>query len=188
MSEESQPNRVWFWAAPSFAWFSTACSAPLIVHFFVVLFQCDAMKDGQYAIMFPYSAGLGFAAGAVSVALTVALSRRKPKFTAIAFQVALAYFAFWVIVVTACEAIVLRESVGFGVLMSLRFLLIALGMLPFVLLSAIFVPLRLIWLVFSFFIPFTSRHRMGGLKRLENRNSLDRETQLKLVTRTAKSS
>lgn len=82
MSEKSQPNRIWFWAAPSFAWFSTACSAPLIVHFFVVLFQRDAMKDGQYAIMFP----------------------------------------------------------------------------------------------------------MGGLKRLENRNSLDRETQLKLVTRTAKSS
>jgi len=99
MSEESRPNRTWFWAAPSFAWFSTACSAPLIVHFFVVLFQRDAMKDGQYAIMFPYSAGLGFVAGAVSVALTIALSRRKPKFTAIAFQVALAYFAFWVIVV-----------------------------------------------------------------------------------------
>jgi len=154
MSEKSQPERIWFVVAPLLIWFSTAYSAPLIMHFYCVLFHRDALKDGQYAMIFPLGAGFGFVAGTIPLALTIVLSHRKPEFAPVAVWVALGYIAFWTIIVTVCEAIVLREGVGFGVLMTLALLPIAVLSLPFILLSAIFSPLRSILCTLSFsFLP-----------------------------------
>jgi len=155
MGEKSQPKRVWFWVAPLLIWFSTAYSTPLTTHLYFVLFQRDALKDGQYAMIFPFGAGLGFVAGTIPLALTLVLSHRKPEFAPIAFWVALGYIAFWTIVVTACEAVVLREGVGFGVLMTLGLLPVALLSLPFFWLSAIFAPLRSLLCVLSSSLPPT---------------------------------
>ncbi len=150
MSEKSQPERIWFVVAPLLIWFSTAYSAPLTTHLYFVLFQRDALKDGQYAMIFPFGAGLGFVAGTIPLVLTVVLSHRKPEFALIAFWVALGYIAFWTIIVTACEVIVLRGDIG-GVLMTLGCL--SLG-LPFILLSAIFEPLQFILYALPFsFLP-----------------------------------
>jgi len=142
MNAKSQPERIWFWVAPLLVWFSTAYSAPLITHLYFVLFQRDALKDGQYVMIFPFGAGLGFVAGTIPLALTIILSHRKPEFAPIATWVALGYIAFWTIVVTACEAIVLREGVGFGVLATLGLLPVAVLSLPFIWLSAIIAPLQ----------------------------------------------
>ncbi|MEZ8216750.1 hypothetical protein B0813_000287 [Candidatus Fervidibacteria bacterium JGI MDM2 SSWTFF-3-K9] len=153
MGEKSQPKRVWFWVAPLLIWFSTAYSTPLTTHLYFVLFQRDALKDGQYAMIFPFGAGLGFVAGTIPLALTLVLSHRKPEFAPIAFWVALGYIAFWTIIVTACEAIVLRGDIG-GVLMTLGFLSLGLpATLPFILLSAIFEPLQFILYALPFSFP-----------------------------------
>jgi len=142
MNAKSQPERIWFWVAPLLVWFSTAYSAPLITHLYFVLFQRDALKDGQYAMIFPFGAGLGFVAGTIPLVLTIILSHRKPKFAPIAPWVALGYIAFWTIVVTACEAIVLRKGVGFGVLMTFMTFWLLPEAVPFIWLSVMIAPLH----------------------------------------------
>jgi hypothetical protein len=150
MGERSQPDRVWFWVAPLLAWFATAYSAPLTTHLYFVLFQRDALKDGQYAMIFPFSAGFGFVSGTIPLALTTVLSHRKPKFALIASWVAFGYIAFCTIITTACEALARLEVIGFGVSMTLILLPVALLSLPFVWLSAILAPLWSILSALSF--------------------------------------
>jgi ABC-type multidrug transport system permease subunit len=147
MNAKSQPERIWFVVAPLLVWFSTAYSASLTTHLYFVLFQRDTLKDGQYVMIFPFGAGLGFVAGTIPLALTMVLSHRKPEFAPIASWVALGYIAFWTIVTTACEAIVLREGVGFGVLATLVLLPVA---VLFIWLSVMIAPLQSFLTTLSF--------------------------------------
>ena len=165
MNAESQPERIWFWVAPLLVWFSIAYSASLTTHLYFVLFQRDALKDGQYVMIFPFGAGLGFVAGTIPLALTMVLSHRKPKFAPIAPWVALGYIAFWTIVVTACEAIVLRKGVGFGVLMTLRLLPIA---VPFIWLSVMIAPLQSFLSTLSFSLTLVVLLLVAGIRVGEN--------------------
>jgi hypothetical protein len=145
MGERSQPERVWFWVAPLLVWFATAYSAPLIAHLYSVLFQQDALRDGQYVMIFPIGAAVGFVGGVLPAVLTVALSREKPNFAYAAFWVAFGYIASWTVVTIACEAIFAPDWIGGGVLMALVFSLTVMPMLLFMLLLLMTEPSELLY-------------------------------------------
>ncbi len=108
-------------------WFASCFSLPLKVHLYFVLMSPKALSDGQYAMIFPFAIALGIVSGLVPAALTVILTKRKPKFDRVAILVALGYAAFGATVTTACEAIFVGKNwLGGGVLATLGFLTIGL--------------------------------------------------------------
>jgi ABC-type uncharacterized transport system permease subunit len=118
MNAKSQPERIWFVVAPLLVWFSTAYSASLTTHLYFVLFQRDALKDGQYRLIFPIGTAAGIVLGIVPAILTVALLRHKSKFALTAFWIALGCIAFWAVTVTKCEVVFARNWFGGGIIMT----------------------------------------------------------------------
>ncbi|MCS7264924.1 MAG: hypothetical protein NZ805_08845 [Armatimonadetes bacterium] len=109
--------------ASAFAvWLASCFSLPMKVHLGFVLFSPKSLSDGQYAMVFLFAVALGIVSGLVPVALTIALTKRKPCFERTALLVALGYALFWAIVTTSCEAIFLGKShVGGGTVLTLSF-------------------------------------------------------------------